>query len=257
MPPRPARALIAMVLAAALTAGPLAAQEQGEGHGSRENPRGHGPLRGPGWADPSDVLAAEIAFARAAQDKGQWTAFRQTAARDAQMFAGSPISAPVRVAAYLKGRADPAVPLKWQPHAAWMACDGSYAVTRGAWQSGKSNGWFITVWQRQEKGGYKWVLDQGDDLKSPLEAPEFLTAEVADCPPRAHGDDGNNDRHHPDKPKPAKDAPPPEYLAGKSDDGTLTWITTLAPSGARHFTLHLRHDGVMREVTSADSAPAG
>jgi hypothetical protein len=45
--------------------------------------------RGPGLrpaANPSDVISAELAFARLAQEKGQWTAFRQTATSDAVMF---------------------------------------------------------------------------------------------------------------------------------------------------------------------------
>ncbi|HMO67083.1 MAG TPA: hypothetical protein PKE25_00180, partial [Novosphingobium sp.] len=37
-------------------------------------------------ANPSAVIAAEIAFARMAQEKGQWTAFRTHAAKDGVMF---------------------------------------------------------------------------------------------------------------------------------------------------------------------------
>ena len=37
------------------------------------------PGEGEGHANPSAVIAEEIAFARLAQEKGQWTAFRTTA----------------------------------------------------------------------------------------------------------------------------------------------------------------------------------
>ncbi|WP_216074412.1 hypothetical protein, partial [Acinetobacter baumannii] len=33
--------------------------------------------------NPSDIVRAELAFARLAREKGQWTAFRETAAPDA------------------------------------------------------------------------------------------------------------------------------------------------------------------------------
>ncbi|MBU6266036.1 MAG: hypothetical protein KGN34_00765 [Sphingomonadales bacterium] len=230
------RKLVPLLLLAA-TAAP--AQE-------RVDPR-KGPPHGPGWADPSDVLAAEIAFSRLAQDKGQWTAFRATAAPNAQQFNNGP----VRVADDLKGRKDPPVAVKWQPHAVWMACDGSYAVTRGAWQGPKATGWFITVWQRQKKGGYKWVLDQGDALQTPLAAPEFLTAKVAECPPRKRPD--GNPGHAPNPPAPDRNAPPPDYTSAHSDDGTLTWATTATATG-HHFAVTLRQDGVPHEVLAADVA---
>jgi len=131
-----------------------------------------------GRANPSAVIAAELAFARLARDKGQWTAFRETAADDAVMFV------PQRVNAreWLRKRADPAESVRWQPHAVWMSCDGSLAVTRGAWQQADGRqGYFTTVWRPRKKGGYEWVMDQGDGLAEPLPAPEMISASVAAC----------------------------------------------------------------------------
>ena len=107
------------------------------------------------YANPSAAIAAEIAFAQLARDKGQWTAFAATAADDAVMFT----PAMTLAHPWLKGRANPPVPLTWQPHEVWSSCDGSLMVTTGAWQRSDKHGWFTTVWQRQEKGGYKWVFD--------------------------------------------------------------------------------------------------
>src|SRR5690606_29429218 len=96
-------------------------------------------------ADPGKVVAAEIAFARTAQEKGQWTAFAEFAADDAVMF----VPAPVKAKDWLKGQRDPAEAVRWQPHQVWSSCDGTLAVTRGAWQRADgSTGYFTTVWQR-------------------------------------------------------------------------------------------------------------
>ena len=75
-------------------------------------PQGPEARKRPLSANPSGFIAAEIAFARLAQEKGQWTAFRETAAPDAVMFV------PQRVNArdWLKAQKDPAEAVRWQPH---------------------------------------------------------------------------------------------------------------------------------------------
>jgi hypothetical protein len=179
---------------------------------------------GRSYANPSAVIAAEIAFAKLAQEKGQWTAFRATATKDAAMFAPQL----VLTQDFLKKKADPPVAVKWQPHQVWSSCDGSLAVTRGAWQRPDSTGYFTTVWQRQKDGKYKWVLDQGEALPMPLDAPDMIVAKVADCPPGFRGKTS--------KPPKLPPAPlDPAHRSGKSDDGTLTWDVTVTPEGARRF----------------------
>jgi hypothetical protein len=129
-------------------------------------------------ANPGKVVATELAFAREAQEKGQWTAFRDYAAEDAVMFVPEPVNA----REWLGKQANPPEAVKWQPHEVWSSCDGSLAVTKGAWQRPNGTfGYFTTVWQRQNNGEYQWVLDQGEPLDAPLAAPEFIRTEVADC----------------------------------------------------------------------------
>ena len=193
-------------------------------------------------ADPSAVIAAELAFAQLAQAKGQWTAFRETASADAEMFVPQRVNAQ----AWLKGRADPAVAVKWQPHQVWSSCDGSFSVTRGAWQGRKATGHFTTVWQRQKDGGFKWVLDMGDPVATPLIAPEMIAAKVADCsPPRLA---------IPVSPEPAT-SPAPDRKQRGSLDGTLIYVTEILADGSQLFVVKLWDGKAFNTVLDTGVAP--
>ena len=205
------------------------------------------------YANPSAVIAAELAFAQAAQDKGQWTAFAEAAAPDAVMFTPKMVYA----AGWLKGRANPPVAVKWQPHEVWSSCDGSLVVSQGAWQLPKSVGYFTTLWQRQKDGKYKWILDSGDALKEAEPAPEMIAGHVADCPARGT---------RPTAPPvvrtgkgAAKALPPldPKHRGGKSDDGSLTWEVTVDPSGARNLSVEWKKDGELSPVLIEEVAAEG
>jgi hypothetical protein len=213
-------------LALLALAGPAIARERSNGGASGRTPIGN----------PSALIAAESAFARLARDKGQWTAFAATAAEGAEMFV------PRRTLAkgWLKGRANPTKPVQWQPHAAWISCDGSAGITFGGVHG--TIGWFSTVWQRQKRGDYKWVLNQGGDLAVPLAAPEFLTGKVADCPVRSPRSLGKVGEAPPPRalppPIPPFDAlPGADNKDGRSADGTLAWRSTMLPGGNREWTV--------------------
>lgn len=199
----------------------------------------------PGFANPGAVIAAEVAFAQLAQAKGQWNAFRTTATKDAVMFVPQMVLAQV----WLKDRAEPATAVNWQPHQVWSSCDGSLAVTRGAWQRGEQSGWFTTIWQRQQNGSYKWIADQGEELPMPLDAPEMIVAKVADCPP---GYRGSRQKRKDVKGK--VQLGDPAYRAGQADDGTLSWEVRVAPDGARNFSVSLKLDGAMSPVQVVEFA---
>ncbi|RYD60478.1 MAG: hypothetical protein EOP58_16285, partial [Sphingomonadales bacterium] len=114
-------------------------------------------------AEPSTVIAAELAFARLAREKGTWTAFRETATDDAVW----PSPGFVNVKADLKGVPDTAQAIVWEPDRVSVSCDGSFALSTGpaTYPNGKRTR-FATIWQRQDDGRYKWVLDQGFDLEA-------------------------------------------------------------------------------------------
>lgn len=200
-------------------------------------------------ADPSKVIAAELAFARLAQEKGQWTAFAETSDGDAVMFVPEAVNAHD----WLKGRANPPQAVRWQPHQVWSSCDGSLAVTKGAWQRPDGTvGYFTTVWERKRDGDYKWVLDQGDGLEQALAAPAMIGAAVAQCEPRA----GPRPRREREQFRPAIVRPTLCEGAncnggGASADGTLTYSYAVAAQG-RQLTVQMREDGTMIEVLRSD-----
>ena len=173
-------------------------------------------------ANPSAFIAAEIGFARLAQEKGQWTAFRETSHPDAVMFV------PERVKArdWLKSQKDPAEAVKWQPHAVYVSCDGNSGVTTGAWQKGPANGFFTTVWTRDEKGRLSWILDHGDALTTPREAPDFIASKLGVCGSRRAvpieaGGEGE------------------DMAVGLSGDQTLSWTSTVRADKSRRVTIRL------------------
>lgn len=195
-------------------------------------------------ANPSAVIAAELAFAQLAQDKGQWAAFRETAADEAEMFV------PQRVKAqdWLKGKAEPATALKWQPYEVWSSCDGSYAITRGGWTGPRGAGHFNTVWQRQNNSRHKWVLDIGDDAQAASSPPEMIAARVAVCPQK-------------DAPLAAPAAAPFEAGAdsktGYSSDRTLSWTSEVRPGDTHRLTVRMWDGSEYDTVIDTGVAPHG
>ena len=174
-------------------------------------------------AQPGQVVAAEIAFAQRAREKGQWTAFREYASEDAIMFVPQVVNAQQ----WLKGRADPAQAVRWQPHEIWSSCDGSLSVSYGAWQRPDgSTGWFTTAWTRQDDGSYRWTMDQGDEAAQPIAAPDIIATHVASCEGR----------------DPQAMQPPAHSGApfGVSRDGTLRWDVLVADDCARTISIRMK-----------------
>jgi len=201
-------------------------------------------------ANPSAVVAAELAFAREAQERGQWTAFARSADNDAVMF----VPQAVKAKGWLQGRANPAEAVRWQPHQVWSSCDGTLAVTKGAWQRADGSvGYFTTVWERHRNGEYKWVLDQGDTLQQPLAEPEMIGGAVAQCENR--GPSRRNPRMASATIRAtACDGAGRCSGGGGSEDGTLVYDYTVMASGAREFAVQLRQDGAMHEVLRSQVA---
>ena len=195
-------------------------------------------------APVTTALDAERAFAVDAQKTGQWTAFRAWSTSDALMFTPQP----VRAHDFLRGRADPPVPVYWWPGASFVSCDGATAVNTGPWvrDFGKSVGYFTTVWKRQPDRSWKWTYDAGDELPQPRASGGDIKQQRAACPkssvpnpPRSQGP-ANAERGH-----------------GTSRDLTLGWDHWVAPDGSRAFFARL-WDGTAHRTVIEDrvAAPA-
>jgi hypothetical protein len=196
--------------------------------------------------DPSAIVAAEIAFAQLARQKGQWTAFRDTADKDAVMF----VPGPVNAQAWLRKQKDPARSVSWGPGKVYVACDGSYGVSTGDYRypDGRT-GTFITLWRLQERGGYKWALDWSSDQPASGDDLVEIEGKVAACPPRGPRPNGPDRRDVDERLRRGERQklaivripdPPPASLEGRSDDGTLRWRWTSGTGGARSLKVEMR-----------------
>lgn len=194
-------------------------------------------------AVPSAVIASELAFARTAREKGALTAIRETATDDAIR----PGPGWENVKAALRGTPDPAAAVVREADQVWLSCDGSFALSSGpaTYPSGKRMR-FATIWQRQNDGRYRWVLDQGLDLEAGYGKPDMIAANVAECGERRRG---------------AAIAPAPKarrglaWQSGESDDGTLRWSTALKPDCSRDFAVQITRGGAPGEVFRRSAAP--
>ena len=97
----------------------------------------------PGQAQPSEIVAAEIAFARAARENGQWTAFREFLAPGALLHVRS---GPIEADPWLAVQTDPPEAVQWGARSVWMSCDGALAVSQGRFREPDGTvGTFVTV----------------------------------------------------------------------------------------------------------------
>lgn len=200
-----------------------------------------------GLAQPGQIVAAESGFARTAREQGQWTAFREYAAPGAVLHGSD---GPADAATLLRGRANPAETMRWAPRDVWMSCDSRVAVSQGRFRDGAGLvGNYVTVWQRQDKGDYRWSYHaSAPDVPQPPPRPqqargedeivvlamEMIKGHVADCTGR------------PADPGPATNPAP--LVMGTSADGSLHWLAQQRADGARRVIVLLNKAGEWDEV---------
>ena len=199
----------------------------------------------PGAAQPSTIVAAEIAFARAARERGQWTAFRQFAAPGALLHGKN---GPFPIEPWLATQTDPPAAVQWEPRAVVISCDGAVAMSQGRLTTPEGMvGNFVTVWERQGNGEYRYVYDAGGlDVPQPpprkpveqgdivVTALDAVLGMVASCP------------------RGGADIPPPPPIPmgddGKADarlsrDGSLRWRWEHRDDGTRYATADYFYEG--------------
>ena len=179
----------------------------------------------PGEAQPSTIVATEIAFARAARDEGQWTAFAEYAAPGALIHGNGGV---IEAAPWLATQSNPAEAVQWGVRSVLMSCDGSLALSQGHYRDPNGIvGNYVTVWQRQPDRSYRYLYDVGGpDVPQPPPRPDFDDGDIvvtaidsvkgliATCP-RA-------DEPIPAPPTTSAVAQRPQDVR-QSSDGTLRW----------------------------------
>ncbi|QZD91040.1 hypothetical protein K3148_06565 [Qipengyuania aurantiaca] len=184
-------------------------------------------------ANPGKVVATELAFARAAQEDGQWTAFAEYAADGGLLFGRN---GAIEAKPWLKAQENPAAAVQWEPHRVWSSCDGSLAVTQGGFVDPEGTvGTFNTVWQRQSDGEYRWVFDFGYPQADAPVKPEMIASRVAECGTRL-----------------APPAVDPGARVSISRDGTLAWSIHFVGGGERRYDVWLAGDEGWERVVDID-----
>ncbi|WP_438728210.1 hypothetical protein ACR9YC_12650 [Parasphingorhabdus sp. DH2-15] len=262
------RNTIFLGLIALLSASSLAAQDRSQTSQNRPNRGGQSVPS----SSPSVIVAAESRFERLAREEGLWTAFRETATDDAFSFTPNLQS----VAEWLNNRKDPAESPTWDPYHVIMSCDGSLAASRGAWSSidGSETGYYTTIWQRQRKGGYKWVFDHASNVPSVDGEANAVTSQRGDCQRAQRRNDRNENAQQDGLPQGETQSPPSDRggaqrngrktkkrkprdplpvainisgahktVSGHSFDRTLIWKAIQRPDGTRTLNVELLKDG--------------
>jgi ketosteroid isomerase-like protein len=134
------------------------------------------------------LAETEKSFARTASEKGTKAAFLEYAAPDGIMFTPNVINAKE----YWNSRAESKGLLSWQPSFVDISSNGILGWTTGPWEfrpNGKDDkptawGDFVTLWQKQPDGKFRFVLDvgvshpqaqvEGIEWKSPSDAGKEL-----------------------------------------------------------------------------------
>lgn len=116
-------------------------------------------------SDLAKVAETEKSFARTAFEKGTKSAFLEFAAPDGIMFYPTAVNA----ITYWKSRDESKALLSWQPSFVDISSNGVLGWTTGPWEyrpNGKTDapsawGEFVTLWQKQPDGKFRFVLDIG------------------------------------------------------------------------------------------------
>ncbi len=191
--------------------------------------------RAPGAAQPSTLVATELAYAREAREEGQYTAAQRYAAPGARLHARR---GPIAAAELLAAVDDPAQSVVWSPRVIAMSCDGALAASLGRFrdQAGLV-GNYVTIWRRNADNEYRWTYDVAgpdDPQPPPREEPEdgdivvtaidAIEGRVADCARR----------DAPVPPPPALSVNVHPSGAQMSSDGTLRWRWEHQPDGTKY-----------------------
>jgi len=116
------------------------------------------------------MIAAEKAFAQYAIDKSTKQAFLQFMDDTAVQFTEGK---PIKTSDFWAKREENKTRLKWQPQFAEISASNDFGYTTGPWTFQNTDadtiagrGQFTTVWQANEKGEWKFLVDHGNNYNT-------------------------------------------------------------------------------------------
>ncbi len=211
----------------------------------------------PGAAQPSTIVATEVAFGRLARDTTPDAAFLQYSAPAAQVhLPAGMVPAPQWIGQAGRGLGA----TRWQTRAVAISCDGALAASAGRFTDAAGIvGDYVMIWQRESDNSYRWLYHaagpdvpqppprkapgQGDIVVTALDAVQGL---VASCPRGGEG------------------IPPPPALsladdlpgnASLSGDGTLRWRWEERAGNRRFVAADYFYEGRWLKAFELDLAP--
>lgn len=214
-------------------------------------------------AQPTEVVAIDLAIARAAREDGQWAALREYAAPGAVLHLPT---GPVEADGYLRNRSVPATASQWSPEAVWMSCDSRVAVSHGKYvESDGTWGFYATAWVRQRDGGYRWtymlrapdaaLTQRQRNDRRPVEEDGTIIVQAV---PMIRGVTGDC---LPGAPRPQSSSTASALGSGNqsvaSPDGTLVWGWTGGSDGLRRFFVLQADQGRLEETFAMEVAADG
>ena len=118
-----------------------------------------------------EIVNTDKSFSNYSEKHGQFAAFLKYAAPEVVLLKPSlyPFVGHEKLAQYYTCKSDSSYVLTWEPKFAKVAASGELGYTYGYWKfSLKSDsqkverGTYVTIWQRQSSGDWKFVLDTGN-----------------------------------------------------------------------------------------------
>lgn len=247
-----------MTRAGLLVAACALASAAGAAHGQARRDAPQVTLR----ANPSAVVAAEMGMMREARELGGSEAFRRRAAPGATV---EQAQGPLALEAAVRGGALANAPARRVARTVWSSCDGSLAASYGRTRMADGRvGSFLTVWQRDRRGEYRWLFDSGM-LDDPQPAPgpaaqddgedsitvtamDRVEGKVADCPRGMASFEPRRGARSNAPPPSAAASADKGTLAQQSSDGTLRWSWDRLPGGARQVTVSYMREGAWQQA---------
>jgi ketosteroid isomerase-like protein len=121
--------------------------------------------------EPGQLIRADIEFSALSAKSGMFRAFLEYAADSGVMLRDSsyPVIGRKALADIFSGQSDTSLSLTWEPVYEKIALSGELGYTYGYYtnrikSTGKeSRGTYITIWQKQPDGKWKFVLDSGTE----------------------------------------------------------------------------------------------